>query len=162
MTEAPIAEDRNQAEVVQTLEQYYANRVRPTMVDYGREIAGEHAALLAELERDYGIPGHFLLAIWGMESSFGRFTGGVPVLDALVTLAWDPRRADLFRGQRCFRHQLLLPRPYLVLTKPLRLDIQKWTPKPGQRLKWNLHRVSGRRAEAGCAEVHHIWRPPTK
>ena len=39
---------------------------------------------------------------------------------------------------------------------------QKWTPKPGQRLKWNLHRVSGRRAEAGCAEVHHIWRPPTK
>ena len=25
---------------------------------------------------------------------------------------------------RCFRHQLLLPRPYLVLTKPLRLDIQ--------------------------------------
>ena len=39
---------------------------------------------------------------------------------------------------------------------------EKWTPKPGQRLKWNLHRVSGRRAEAGCAEVHHIWRPPTK
>ena len=97
--ETVIAEDRNQAEVVQTLEQYYANRVRPTMVDYGREIAGEHAALLAELERDYGIPGHFLLAIWGMESSFGRFTGGVPVFDALVTLAWDPRRADLFRGQ---------------------------------------------------------------
>ena len=27
-------------------------------------------------------------------------------------------------GERCFRHQLLLPRPYLVLTKPLRLDIQ--------------------------------------
>ena len=27
-------------------------------------------------------------------------------------------------GARCFRHQLLLPRPYLVLTKPLRLDIQ--------------------------------------
>ena len=40
--------------------------------------------------------------------------------------------------------------------------IEKWTPKPGQRLKWNLHRVSGRRAEAGGAEVHHIWRPPTK
>ena len=28
------------------------------------------------------------------------------------------------QSQRCFRHQLLLPRPYLVLTKPLRLDIQ--------------------------------------
>ena len=44
----------------------------------------------------------------------------------------------------------------------VRIGDKKWTPKPGQRLKWNLHRVSGRRAEAGCAEVHHIWRPPTK
>ena len=36
---------------------------------------------------------------------------------------------EVYRGRdtklnRCFRHQLLLPRPYLVLTKPLRLDIQ--------------------------------------
>ena len=31
---------------------------------------------------------------------------------------------DLALMRRCFRHQLLLPRPYLVLTKPLRLDIQ--------------------------------------
>ena len=97
--EQVIAEDRNQAEIVQTLETYYNSRVRPTMVDYGREVAVEHAALLADLERVYGVPGEFLLAIWGMESSFGRFTGGVPVFDALVTLAWDPRRADLFRGQ---------------------------------------------------------------
>ena len=38
-----------------------------------------------------------------------------------------PRRAlgvPVFGGVGCFRHQLLLPRPYLVLTKPLRLDIQ--------------------------------------
>lgn len=97
--ETVIAEDRNQAEIVQTLEQYYANRVRPTMVDYGREMAAEHAGLLAELERDYGIPRQFLLAIWGMESSFGRFMGDVPIFDALVTLAWDPRRSELFRGE---------------------------------------------------------------
>jgi len=94
-----LAEDRNQAEVVQTLETYYGSRVRPTMVDYGREMAVEHAALLEDLERQYGVPGEYLLAIWGMESSFGRVTGGVPVFDALVTLAWDTRRADLFRPQ---------------------------------------------------------------
>ena len=36
----------------------------------------------------------------------------------------DVRRTKSRRLQRCFRHQLLLPSPYLVLTKPLRLDIQ--------------------------------------
>jgi membrane-bound lytic murein transglycosylase B len=97
--EQVIAEDRNQAEIIQTLETYYDSRVRPKMVDYGREMAVEHAALLADLEREYGVPGEYLLAIWGMESSFGRFTGGVPVFDALVTLAWDTRRADVFRPQ---------------------------------------------------------------
>ena len=35
---------------------------------------------------------------------------------------WQEQELDAFT--RCFRHQLLLPRPYLVLTKPLRLDIQ--------------------------------------
>ena len=35
-----------------------------------------------------------------------------------------PTRRKPGRQRRCFRHQLLLPRPYLVLTKPLRLDIQ--------------------------------------
>ena len=35
-----------------------------------------------------------------------------------------PHRAARQERARCFRHQLLLPRPYLVLTKPLRLDIQ--------------------------------------
>ena len=35
-----------------------------------------------------------------------------------------PKARTVIVGVGCFRHQLLLPRPYLVLTKPLRLDIQ--------------------------------------
>ena len=38
-------------------------------------------------------------------------------------MAWRVRKSVMTRWW-CFRHQLLLPRPYLVLTKPLRLDIQ--------------------------------------
>ena len=46
-------------------------------------------------------------------------------LDADVRrFAEQANRGDLGLVLRCFRHQLLLPRPYLVLTKPLRLDIQ--------------------------------------
>ena len=47
----------------------------------------------------------------------GDFLG---VHDLQIAFAVEPR----LRIERCFRHQLLLPRPYLVLTKPLRLDIQ--------------------------------------
>ena len=97
--EQVISEDRNQAEVVQTLEQYYRIWVSPTMVERGWALAGEHAPLLARIEAEYGVPRRFILAIWGMESQFGRITGGVPVFQALATLAWDPRRAELFRGE---------------------------------------------------------------
>ena len=97
--EQVISEDRNQAEVVQTLGQYYRIRVSPTMVARGRALAVEHAQLLARIEAEYGVPRRFILAIWGMESQFGRITGGVPVFQALATLAWDPRRAEFFRGE---------------------------------------------------------------
>ena len=69
------------------------------MVERGRALAAEHAPLLARIEAEYGVPRRFILAIWGMESQFGRITGGVPVFQALATLAWDPRRAEFFRGE---------------------------------------------------------------
>jgi len=39
------------------------------------------------------------VAIWGMESRYGRLTGRTPVFQALATLAWEPRRAAYFRGE---------------------------------------------------------------
>ena len=48
----------------------------------------------------------------------------VPLLQSVQTLRFELfHRAALLVRPGCFRHQLLLPRPYLVLTKPLRLDI---------------------------------------
>ena len=41
----------------------------------------------------------FVVAIWGMESRYGRITGRTPVFQALATLAWEPRRAAFFRGE---------------------------------------------------------------
>jgi lytic murein transglycosylase len=40
-----------------------------------------------------------VLAIWGLESHYGQFTGAYPVFQALATLAWEPRRSDFFRGE---------------------------------------------------------------
>jgi membrane-bound lytic murein transglycosylase B len=45
------------------------------------------------------VPRRIALAIWGIESRYGRNTGRTPVFQALATLAWEPRRSQFFRGQ---------------------------------------------------------------
>jgi membrane-bound lytic murein transglycosylase B len=59
----------------------------------------ENKAVLGQVVRKYNVQGRVLLAIWGMETRYGRVTGKVPVFQALATLAWEPRRATFFRGE---------------------------------------------------------------
>jgi membrane-bound lytic murein transglycosylase B len=94
-----VQHDRTQAELTTGFETYFASRVNSAVVQRGREAAKTHRRLLARIERTYGVPGRIVLAIWGMESRYGRNTGRTPVFQALATLAWEPRRANFFRGQ---------------------------------------------------------------
>jgi membrane-bound lytic murein transglycosylase B len=94
-----VASDRTQAELTLTFDRYYRTRVTAQTVRRGRELAREHRTLLSRIERTYGVPPRVILAIWGLESRFGRNTGRTPVFQALATLAWEPRRAAFFRGQ---------------------------------------------------------------
>jgi len=94
-----IQNDRSQAELVVGFERYYRNRVTPPFVRRGRELAREHRRLLARIEEEYDVQRRFVLAIWGIETRYGRVTGGTPVFQALATLAWEPRRSDFFRGE---------------------------------------------------------------
>jgi membrane-bound lytic murein transglycosylase B len=94
-----IEADRSQAELHPGFGRYLATRLTPTMVTRGRELARRHDAVLARIERDFDVPRRFVLAIWGLETRYGRVTGSTPVFQALATLAWEPRRADFFRGE---------------------------------------------------------------
>ena len=64
-----------------------------------RSLKRKHAALFRRLEAKYGVPPGPLIAIWGMETAFGRFTGNQNVLSAVATLAYDCRRPEKFRPQ---------------------------------------------------------------
>ena len=55
--------------------------------------------MLGGIEDEYDVQRRFLVAIWGMETRYGRVTGNTPIFQALATLAWEPRRAAFFRGQ---------------------------------------------------------------
>jgi len=91
--------DNSQPEFVQTFTRYLGLRVTPRQVSRGQELLQQHAVLLDEVRQRYGVQPHYLVAFWAVESNYGSATGGFTVLEALATLAFDPRRADWFRNQ---------------------------------------------------------------
>lgn len=69
-------------------------------VERGVEFWAENAAVLAEAEIEFGVPAEIILAIIGVETFYGRYTGGYRVIDSLSTLAFDyPPRGNFFRGE---------------------------------------------------------------
>lgn len=91
--------DRRQPESTLTYQGYLSRVVTAQKIARGREMLAENAALLAAIERRYHVQPRFVVALWGMESDYGRLTGSYPVLGALATLAWEGRRASYFRGE---------------------------------------------------------------
>jgi len=96
-----LAFDRRQRYTFnKAFEQYVATRVGPGRINGGRALLQRHAALLARIEQQYGVPRQILVAIWGLESDFGKGDmGKLPVIRTLATLAHDCRRSDLFQGE---------------------------------------------------------------
>ncbi|MDP2318308.1 MAG: lytic murein transglycosylase [Acidobacteriota bacterium] len=102
-----IERDRTQAETVLTIDQYVQRRLTPRFVRTAREQAKTHRRLLDQVSTQYGPPGSLMVAIWGMESNFGRFTGTRPTVQALATLAWEGRRGAFFTAELIDALQIL-------------------------------------------------------
>jgi membrane-bound lytic murein transglycosylase B len=94
-----VQADRSQAELNPGFNRYLSARLTRPMVNRGQELGREHRALLGRIEREFKVQRRFLLAIWGLETRYGRVTGNTPVFQALATLAWEPRRSTMFRGE---------------------------------------------------------------
>ncbi|MCB1692296.1 MAG: lytic murein transglycosylase [Pseudomonadales bacterium] len=88
--------DRKQPEFVQTFEQYLTARVTDARIKTAREQFRQHRALLSSIGDKYGVDPQFIVAFWGLESSFGRYQGKYSVVRSLATLAYDPRRTTFF------------------------------------------------------------------
>lgn len=97
--EIVVERDRTQAETVLTIDQYLQRRLTRSFVRTAREKATAHRALLRKVSAAYGPSPALLVAVWGMESNFGRFTGTRPTVQALATLAWEGRRGPFFTGE---------------------------------------------------------------
>ena len=97
--EVVVERDRTQAETVLTIDQYIERRLTRRFVRTAREQATAHRRLLMQVSKKYGTPSSLLVAVWGMESNYGRFTGTRPTVQALATLAWDGRRGAFFTAE---------------------------------------------------------------
>src|SRR6185369_11923333 len=98
---AVLAFDRRQRGTFQkTFEQYVATRVGSGRINGARAMLQRHAALLSQIEQRFGVPRQILVAIWGLESDFGKGDmGKLPVFRVLATMAHDCRRTELFQGE---------------------------------------------------------------
>ena len=75
----------------------YLNRVlTPNKVDIAETRYWEQLPQLENASQKFGVPKNYLMALWGMESSFGYYQGSYDVLSVLATLAFDGRRESLF------------------------------------------------------------------
>ncbi|WOJ94029.1 lytic murein transglycosylase [Congregibacter variabilis] len=91
--------DAKQPEFVQTFGEYVHGRVTPGRVERGRALLKKYQTFFQELSQRYGVPPRYLVAFWGLETNYGSYLGNVPTLNALATLACDPRRSEFFAAQ---------------------------------------------------------------
>ncbi|WP_299192623.1 lytic murein transglycosylase [uncultured Erythrobacter sp.] len=78
---------------------YIATHVNSARIAGGRSVFRAHSGQLRAIEREYGVPGEIVVAIFGHETSYGRIRGNFDLSRSLATLAWEGRRRDLFAGE---------------------------------------------------------------
>ena len=91
--------DRKQPERTMTFTQYIAKVVTPERKEDARRQLAENRVLLDAISRRYNVEPSIIVALWGLESDFGRLPGNFPTISALATLTYDGRRGAYFRSE---------------------------------------------------------------
>lgn len=94
-----ISADKSQPEVKETLETYLPKRVPQWKIDRARKLYAENKDLLEKVAKEFGVQARFIVALWGLESNFGKIQGGHNVIASVVTLAFDGRRETMYKKQ---------------------------------------------------------------
>jgi lytic murein transglycosylase len=94
-----LKQHTSQAEFIKPIWSYLSGAVTPQRVATGQDMQRRYGRVLADAERRYGVDPYVVLAIWGMETSYGQFTGGKNVVRSLATLAYGSNRKDFFRNE---------------------------------------------------------------
>ena len=94
-----VKADKNQPETVETLDTYLPKRVPKWKINRARDMYKKHYELLHKVGEEYGVQPRFIVALWGLETNFGKIMGNYNVISALTTLAYEGRREVFFKKQ---------------------------------------------------------------
>jgi peptidoglycan lytic transglycosylase B len=94
-----LAQENTQPEVKLTYAQYLSRTVTDQRAAQGRKLLAQYRPLLDRASAAYGVQPQYIVALWGVESDYGRVTGGYPVIAALATLAYGSQRKDMFHTE---------------------------------------------------------------
>mgnify|MGYP005695951121 FL=1 len=108
--------DRSQPEFKLTLDQYLARVVTLSRIKKANSKYKKNKKILKVISKHYGVQARFLVSLWGIETDFGRLTGGFPVVSALSTLAFEGRRHEYFKKE-LFNALKILNDGHITLSK---------------------------------------------
>lgn len=94
-----LSRDRSQGVFRQTFLEFSSRTGSQARLDTGLKKIREYADVFERAEREYGVPAGVITAFWAKETDFGAVQGDFNTRNALVTLAHDCRRPELFRPQ---------------------------------------------------------------
>ncbi|GGF73645.1 transglycosylase [Azorhizobium oxalatiphilum] len=95
----PATGARAQPEFVQVPADYVKEATIARLANEGRRLMQQHRAALEEIERRFGVPASVVLAIWGRETDFGRYTSPYDALRVTATQAYVGRRKEQYRTE---------------------------------------------------------------
>jgi len=97
--ESILALERRQPEGRLSFQQYLDRMLNKRRVRDGRKMLTKHAHLLEAVSASFAVDPEIIVALWGIETSYGGYTGKTPVIGALTTLAFGGKRPEIFRHE---------------------------------------------------------------
>lgn len=94
-----VKADKAQPEFKLTLDSYIPRAVPDWKIEQARAAYKKHYHLLHKIGKEYGVQPRFIVALWGVETNFGKLTGRNNVISSLTTMAYQGRREALFKKQ---------------------------------------------------------------
>ena len=105
--EQVIKYDRKQPEFFEDTITYVSKRANSTRVKNAKKLLKKNINLFSEIENKFSVEKEILLALWGIETNFGKHVGKMDIISSLATLSFDKRRREFFSSQLLILLQLI-------------------------------------------------------
>ena len=105
--EQVIKYDRKQPEFFEDTTTYVKKRANISRATKAKKLFKKNEKLFSKVEKDFLVEKEILLALWGIETNFGKHVGKMDIISSLATLSYDKRRRDFFSSQLLSLLQLI-------------------------------------------------------